>query len=318
MNFIEKTVKNQEYGRKSARLTVGVMVYAIVLAAIMIASVRPGNWHLLELCLVLVEVVLPCYFILRLRHLKSPFEMLTIVIGLTYLVWGALFVFHPRSSGLFTDPWATIGLQLHQLVIKELDFDGVKVGFDDDVRRWNWGLLAILYAVLIGEAAALIARSGRPAGRHIGGEAGDVGFTKVYQLCWSRLGRFAIRVLALFPAIGAGLMLGLFVSTRRLPAFWWGWLVVGKSLFYLVIALKSMSIFPKIGKYRITFASILSVYWAFSLAVQLAEPRPLLGSGIISRAKTVPRPPLPPRGQSFLKPLWDILKEASDSNSLFP
>lgn len=107
---------------RPARLTIAHAMTLIAAASILILSNRPRHEFLFLLVLIVLELLLPWYFILRLGRLRSTAEACVALLAAAYLAWGALFLFHPNRLRM--------GLQDHHL-------------------RWNWGAVAIFYILVL-------------------------------------------------------------------------------------------------------------------------------------------------------------------------
>jgi hypothetical protein len=280
----------------SQQVTIAMAMCAVAMVAIPIRATQSGNSDLFGMCLLLAELLLPCCFIPRLGFPKSSFEILAIVMGMAYLAWGAVFAFRPCSPDPAADPWSSVSQRMCHFVLVHVYFPAeFHPHLDVDVRRWNWGLLAILYAVLFVEALSLLPRPGQLRTSTRG--AAGAGRTEISRRWILQLGPFAAGTVTLLLGLASGLSLGLLVSWWRaaalwslVPELWRRWSAVIGSILFLAVTISLRFTCWKSRRRKQLLALALAVYWAFSLSVQLDDPRPKgrAGPNIIIRRPNIP------------------------------
>ncbi len=201
----------------------------------LLISVIPNNEHILFVCLFTVEIALPCYLLCCMGKAKTSIEKLACVSALTYACWGSFLLFYPGSPGPYSGrlpvlcrwTWGWIAPIFHPTQLPAL-FPEVW----GQVRRWNWGLIAIFYVAVLLENTS---RHGSSAKHKETVLAMMLGLT--FGLLWSWLGGVL--------AITTGLLMLTAASIRRdLRLFLWS--------------------------RRYTW--VLAVFWAFAVSVQVVDP----------------------------------------------
>ena len=144
------------------------LMAAVVVVAALLTFPRYDNALLFNLSLWLIEFVFPYYLIVGIGRTKSAFELSCIAIAMAYLVWGSVFLFRPGNCSGYVPILHLVSMTLTRLVYRTLSPpEGIWV----EVYRWNWGLLALVYAAFLTEAvlprAAANRARARPASRRL-------------------------------------------------------------------------------------------------------------------------------------------------------
>ena len=145
-----------EVALHTPRLRIVTAMGAVAMAAVLLAPLRAGSdAETVSLCLFGVECIVPCYLLLRLGRSRSALEILVSVMAVAFLCWGALLLFRPGHPGQELQLWTWEPLQDFFQPITPYRY-----GFEwFQVRRWNWGLIALFYMVWLIEA--VVTRPGR-------------------------------------------------------------------------------------------------------------------------------------------------------------
>ena len=132
-----------------SRTTIASTMVLIAMIAAALTSIKSRNAAFNSSWSLFITLLMPLYIISNLQRPKSATELLAVALAVTYLAWGAFFVFWPGglpSDWLLLDATHGVYRSLgHWLGQRPPPYPRMGIR----TLRWHWGLLAALYAAIL-------------------------------------------------------------------------------------------------------------------------------------------------------------------------